>query len=92
MESRSKSIEVISNVMIVACGLRYLAAEKLSGLECDFGISKSSAYVAKDIFIDAVLQCPDLEIAFLKTTKSSVLLKASNLKLLLLYFKDVLGH
>ena len=29
MESRSRSIEVISNVMIVACGLRYLAGEQL---------------------------------------------------------------
>jgi len=69
MESRSRSIEGISNVMIMACGLRYLAGEKLRSLACDFGISKSFAYVAKEIFIDAVLQCPDLDIEFPATNE-----------------------
>jgi len=44
------------------------AGEKLRSLESDLGISKSSAYVAKDKFIDAVLQCPDLDIQFPTTT------------------------
>jgi len=71
MESRSRSIEATSNLMIVecACGLRHLAGGKLRSLECNFGISKSSAYVAKDIFIDAVLQCTDLDIKFPTTNK-----------------------
>ena len=69
MESNSRSVEAITNVMIVACGVRYLAGEKLRSLESDFGISKSSAYVAKDKFIDAVLQCPDLDIKFPTTTE-----------------------
>jgi len=69
MESTSRSIEGISNVMVVAYGLRYLAGEKLRSLECDFGIGKLSAYVAKDIFIDAVLQCPDLGIEFPTTNE-----------------------
>ena len=42
---------------------------KLRSLESDLGISKSSAYVAKDKFIDAVLQCPDLGIQFPTTTE-----------------------
>ena len=46
MESKSRSMEAISNVMVVACGVRYLAGEKLRSLESDLGISKSSAYVA----------------------------------------------
>ena len=68
MESKSRSMEAISNVTVVACGVRYLAGEKLRSLESDLGISKSSAYVAKDKFIDAVLQCPDLDIQFPTTT------------------------
>ena len=69
MEAKSRSMEAISNVMVVACGVRYLAGEKLRSLESDLGISKSSAYVAKDKFIDAVLQCPDLNIEFPTTTE-----------------------
>ena len=69
MESKSRSMEAISNVMVVACGVRYLAGEKLRSLESDLGISKSSAYVAKDKFIDTVLQCPDLNIEFPTTTE-----------------------
>ena len=61
---------------------------KLRSLESDLGISKSSAYVAKDKFIDAVLQCPDLDIQF----PSSVLMqKALKLKLPPLYSKAALG-
>ena len=55
MESTSRSIEAMSNVMIVARGLRYLSGEKLRSLESDLGISKSSAYVAKNKFIGAIL-------------------------------------
>ena len=38
--TKCTSAEPISNILVVACGLRYLAGEKIRSLESDFGISK----------------------------------------------------
>ena len=62
--TKCTSAEPISNILVVACGLRYLAGEKIRSLESDFGISKSSTYVVRELFINAVLSCPDLDICF----------------------------
>lgn len=62
--SQSRNSEPISNLLIVALGLRYLSGEKIRSLESDFQISKSTCYEVREIFIEAVLTCPQLSINF----------------------------
>ena len=65
---KSRSNHPISKMIIMACGVRYLAGEKLRSLESDLQISKSTSYEIREVFIDAVLNCPDLAINFPRTT------------------------
>ena len=62
--SRSRASEPISNLLVVALGLRYLTGEKIRSLESDFQISNSTCYEVREIFIEAVLACPQLSINF----------------------------
>ena len=62
--TKCTSTEPITNILVVACGIRYLAGEKMRSLESDLGMSKSSTYIVRELFIKAVLSCPDLDVNF----------------------------
>ena len=63
-ERKSRSKQPISNTLVIACGIRYLAGEKLRSIESEFCICKSMSYEIRSTFIEAVLQCPELAIKF----------------------------
>lgn len=52
----------ITPEIIAGCGLRYLGGEAVKSLEDIFGIDDSSVPRVVDMFLEAVVACPDLQI------------------------------
>lgn len=61
MNSTSGNIPIFPE-MIVGCGLRYLGGEHVKSIEDIFGLDDSSVPRVIDMFFDAVLSCPALQI------------------------------
>lgn len=60
--SRSRSPQPISVELIVAVGIRYLRGGEIMDIKNVYGLSKAEAYVSRNCFLDAVLQCDSLKI------------------------------
>jgi hypothetical protein len=59
---KSKSTDPSIDEIIVGFGLRFPAGGKLNDIRHVYGISIATAYTCKNSFIDAVNDCPELEI------------------------------
>ena len=64
--------EVISPEMTMAIGLRLLAGASYIDLTSAYGVSESSVFAARNLFVDAVISCEELKIVFLIVKKKLI--------------------
>jgi hypothetical protein len=61
-ESHSPVLEHIPPEIVIAVGIRYLSGGKCLDLKTAYGLSLSSVYRCRNLFILAVNRCPELDI------------------------------
>ena len=64
--------EVISPEMTMAIGLCLLAGASYLHLTSTYGVSESSVFAARNLFVDAVNSCEELKIVFPESKKNTI--------------------
>jgi len=75
--SKCGTSEPIIPEIVVAIGLRWLAGGSYIDIRHAYGCSIASLYRCRDLFIDAVLNCGELEIVFPKEKEEFIKLASS---------------